>query len=91
MFCFNVLDTPETSQYDIGNFTDLDKDMDEVKCNLLKNYLKPNSNYIFPAMFWHGSDKFLLVNSFPFLAQLSSEKTAKTNAQNFLGFQVTFK
>ena len=47
-----MLDGPESSQYDIGNFTNLDNVTDEVKYNLPTNHLKLDSNYIFPAMFY---------------------------------------
>ena len=59
MFCFNVLDRPESSQCGTGNFTNLDNVTDEVKYNLLTNYLKPDSDYIFPVKFLQGSDRSL--------------------------------
>ena len=44
--------------------------MDKVEYNLLTNYLKSNSNYIFPAKFLQGSDKSLNFHwliEYPFL------------------------
>ena len=66
----NVLDHPEASQYDIGNFTNLSNVTDEVKYNLLTNHFKPDSNYKFPVKFLHGSDRYLNFHwliEYPFL------------------------
>ena len=70
IYCLNVLDRPESSQYDIENFTNLNNVTDEVKYNLLTNHFKPDSNHKLPVKFLHGSDKCLNFHwliEYPFL------------------------
>ena len=58
-FSCKVFDYFVLTQYDSGNFTNLNNVMDEVKNILLTNNFEPDSNYIFPVKFLHGSDRSL--------------------------------
>ena len=96
---FNVLDRPESSQYDIGNFTNLNNVTDEIKNILLTNHFKPDSKDIFPVKFFHGNDRSLdlyWLIEYPFLVNSKINDSAvclpcilfcKTNWRNFLAFQ----
>ena len=62
----------------IGNFTNLNNVADKVKYDLLINHFKPDSNYIFPVKFLHGSDRSLNFHwliEYPFLVYSISEYT----------------
>ena len=74
----NVLDQPESSQYDVRNFTNLNNVTDIVKYNLLINHFKPDFNYILPVNFLDESNRslnFHWLTEYPFLVYSISKHT----------------